>query len=194
MSTLSDLQLLQTLLALLPGFLTAAIVGAFVLREERSIFERLVQALIYTFLAHVLWTALGRFFPTNATSQLMGLAGCAVFWGVILTWAINTGTVHDLLRWCGLTQAGSRPTEWYDVFYRKEEYVILHLKDGRRIFGWPDVYPERADKGHILLEDAQWLHGDRDESSAQQVDYLISVTDVRFVEFIPPRKKEFQDA
>jgi len=152
MNTLADLQLLQTLLALLPGFLTAAIVGALVMREERSTFERVVQALIYTFLAHVLWALSARLFHFTPTANLIGLATCAIVWGLVVTWAINTAKVHDLLQWIGITQAGSRPSEWYDAFYGKKDFVILHLRDGRRIFGWPRLYPARADKGHILLE------------------------------------------
>ncbi len=193
MNNLGEMKLLETLLLLLPGFVTAEIIGVLVLREERKALDRIIQALIYTFLAHLLWTPLSKLFPENPAMNLLGLGASAVGWGLVFTWTINSGTVHRLLRWVRLTRAGSRPNEWYDAFYDKQQHVVLHLKDGRRIFGWPLLYPFRPDKGHVLLEGAEWL--DRQDTAAcvQRGDYLIDVSDVRFVEFVPPKELEKRD-
>jgi len=196
MDLLSDPNLLDVLLALLPGFLTAQIIDTLVVREDRSPFERIVQALIFTFLSHLLWALTKWNFGIQNGYDLVGLGGCAIVWGLGLTWLINSSAIHDFLRWCRLTQSASRPSEWYDSFYDRQEHVILHLKDGRRIFGWPRIYSFRPDKGHILLEGAEWLDRpkDKDPIPRRDVDFLIDVTDVRFVEFIPLRGKENSDA
>jgi hypothetical protein len=189
MDVSNALTTLQVLLALLPGFLTAQVVHVLVVREERSPFERVIQALVFTFLSHVLWHFLKAVWLTDTTNDLLGLAICALIWGLALTWTINVGFVHDFLRWCRLTQSDSRPSEWYDAFYDTRQHVILHLKDGRRLFGWPRIYPLRADKGHMLLEGAEWL--DRPEKVAgkvREVAMLIDVHDLQFVEFVPPKE------
>jgi hypothetical protein len=194
MDGIANFDVLQTLLVLLPGFLTAEIVGALVLREERSAFDRVVQAMIYTFLSHLLWTLISLLPFDSATPgvNLFGLGICAVFWGLLQTYVVNSGILHDQFRKWGLTQATSRPNEWYDAFYRREWYVILHLKDGRRIFGWPLLYSQRPDKGHIFLTGAVWLDSPNEATPSQEVNFLISVTDVRFVEFVPPKTLEME--
>ena len=190
MNSLGELKLLETLLLLLPGFVTAEIIGVLVLREERKTLDRIIQALIFTFLAHLVWTPLSRLFPDDPATNLVGLGASAIAWGLVFTWAINSGTIHGILRWLHLTKAGSRPNEWYDAFYDRQQHVVLHLKDHRRIFGWPLLYPSRPDKGHLLLEGAEWL--DRSDTAArvQRGSYLLDVNDIRFVEGVSPKAPE----
>lgn len=190
MFDLTDNSVLELLLALLPGFLTAEVIGVLVLREERKPLDRIIQALIYTFLSHVLWSTVGWLFPDDVAVQLMGLGLCAMVWGLLLTWLINSGKAHEFLRRIGLTQTTSRPNEWYDAFYRRQWHVILHLNDGRRLFGWPLIYPQLPEKGHIFLTGAQWLDRGDDARPCPRVDFLIHVSDVRFVEFVPPKREE----
>lgn len=193
MSDIADLKLLELLLALIPGFLTAEIVGALVLRQERSPLDRVIQALIYTFLSHLLWGTIGWWLPDRPGIHLVGLGLCAVFWGLLLTWLINTGMAHRFLRKMRLTRTASRPNEWYDAFYRTERHVVLHLNDGRRLFGWPLLYPQRPDRGHVFLTGAEWLDRPEGAPPCPQVDFLIDVSDVRFVEFLPPKDKDLDE-
>ena len=196
MGTLSDIKLLELLLALLPGFLTAEIIAVLVARQDRTTFDRIIQALIYTFLTHVLWTLISGDQPALRGQSLLGLTLVAVVLGLALAFLINTGYLYSVLRWVGtppMTQAASTPNApgvWFDTFQEKQQHAILHLQDGRRIFGWPRRYPLRPDKGHILLERAEWLGRPASASRVPLVDLLIDVKDVRFVEFLPPKKPE----
>lgn len=187
MDDLPTYDVIEILLALLPGFLTAAIIGALVLREERSTFDRIIQALIFTFLSHVLWGCIAWLVPTYEGVHFLGLAACAIAWGLLFTYIINTGKLHDFLRRRGITRTASRPNEWYDAFYRTEQHVILHLKDGRRLFGWPLLYPQSADRGHSFLTGAEWLGLQSNAPTSPRVSFLVGVDDIRFVEFVPPR-------
>jgi len=190
MEALNELGALQALLALLPGFLTVQVLDVLVVREDRKPLERVIQALIFTFLAHVIWYFGKGVFPVPPGGDLTGLAVSSLVLGLVVTFEINLGFMHRFLRWCRLTRAGSRPSEWYDAFYGKKEYVILHLKDGRRIFGWPKLYPHRPDKGHVLVGNADWLDRPDPSVGRRDIDFLIDVTDIRFVEFVPPKTKE----
>ena len=186
----TNLDALQVLLALLPGFLTVQVLDVLVVREDRKPFERVIQALIFTFLVHVLWYFSKAALPAPPGGDLTGLAFSSLVLGLGVTFAINSGFIHKLLRWCRLTRAASRPSEWYDAFYEKKEHVVLHLKDGRRVFGWPKLYPLRPDKGHLLVENAEWLDRPDPSIGRRDLDFLIDVTDVRFVEFVPLKPKE----
>ena len=89
-----------------------------------------------------------------------------------------------------LTRTASRPNEWYDAFYRTERHVILHLKDGRRLFGWPLLYPQQPERGHIFLTGAEWLDRGPNAPPSPRVDFLVDVRDLHFVEFVPPKEPE----
>ncbi len=63
-------------------------------------------------------------------------------------------------------------------------YVVLHLKDERRLYGWPIEWPSLHDRGHFLLVQASWLK-DTEEIPIKGVEsILIDVNDVRWVEFM----------
>lgn len=186
-----DAHLLTILLALLPGFISAEIVAALVIREDRGSLDRIIQALIYTFLTHAVWMSLfGWWIPDSAGFHLIGLGLIAVAIGLLATWFVNNDFVHSFLRRMRLTQTVSRPNEWYDAFYRTKEYVTVHLTDGRRVFGWPLLYPKRAEKGHLFLEDAQWLDLPVEPAASLRTQLLIDVADVRFVEFVALKESE----
>lgn len=180
-----DTSLLELLLALLPGFLTAEIIAVLVLREDRTTLDRIIQALIYTFVINVIWHQLPWSNNSDPSRDLIGMGLLAVALGLLLTWLINTDVLHRILRRWRITQASSKPNEWYAAFYQSRLYTILHLHDGRRIYGWPRSYPCRSEKGHVLLENAIWLDRSGEPLEERFVDYLINVKDIRFVEFLP---------
>lgn len=193
-------EVFQLLLGLLPGFLTVAIITALTVRQRLSPFERIVQALIYTFVIHMTWQVIlaslsginriytGDPWTPSAATHLLALAVGAVFWGLVTTWLVNEDWLHAKLRKWRITKRASRPNVWYDAFYRTLQFVVVHLKDRRRIYGWPSLYPERPNEGHLFLTQAQWLMSDSDAptTAGLELSTLIPVTDVVFVEFVPP--------
>ncbi len=182
------------LLDLLPGLATIAIIQALTVRERIPPLERMIQALIYTYLDHVsvsviflvlqwLLSLFSVAWTPSTDVRIVVLVGCAVGWGIVLSILINKDWLYQKLRSLGVTKRSSRPTEWYDAFYRWAEYVVVHLTDQRRVYGWPRLYPDSADKGHLVLEDAEWL--DAEAGSGQHVRMVIPVNKVEFVEFVP---------
>lgn len=219
--------ILQVLLLILPGLLSVAIINALTVRQKLEPLERIIQALLYTFVNHVTWQVFllildAVFFictfghwswtPTPM-GHLIGLGACALIWGLAMTWIINGDWVHAKLRDCGwvgrvlerlhlrwlapmlpkeicwgITKRSSRPNEWYEAFYDATDYyVVIHLKDQRRIYGWANLYPDLPTEGHILMRDAVWLEdsADADLPPRPLMNILVDVTDVRFVEFLP---------
>jgi len=140
-----------------------------------------------------------------------------------MTWIINEDWVHGKLRDCGwlgrgvkrlhleriiplpktvcwgITKRSSRPNEWYEAFYDATNYfVVLHLKDERRIYGWANLYPDLATEGHILMRDAIWPDNEPKPDLPERpiMNILVDVTDVRFVEFLAalPEKTNVESA
>ncbi len=119
------------LLALLPGLVTAELLHALTVREKREPLERVIQALLFTFLCHVTWVPVragidavfrqgvdGKPPVWSSAGDLVGLCGCAIAWGLIGALLVNSGALYRVLRWARLTKHASRPNQWYDAFYR----------------------------------------------------------------------------
>src|SRR5438477_12842005 len=93
------------------------------------------------------------------------------------------------MRWLGITRETSYPSEWFGAFSDQESYVVLHLKDLRRIYGWPTIYPSVPSKGHFVLEEASWLDAQNKETKITNVtQVLVPASEVRLVEFVPPQE------
>lgn len=211
-SSLEDLagkQALSLLLSLLPGLIASEIIYALTVREKKEIVERVIQALVHTFAIYALWQGVvllqetlaayaweriygGSYVPSKSDSagSFIGLALCALLWGLGAAWAVNTDCLHRLLQRLGVTASSSHPSQWYTAFYwtRGKRYIVVHLKDGRRLFGWPKLWPNDPKDGHLFMLEACWLRVDEDHEKNKPdrlTEILIDVTTVDCIEFVP---------
>jgi Family of unknown function (DUF6338) len=129
---------------LLPGFLAAWILYGLTSNPKPSQFERVVQALILTFLVHAalpiveyLLIACGKVVVTVRPWDEYAIQSTklcvAIFLGVVLAYYTNTDSIHSWLRDRGFTTRTSYPSEWFGVFSQQVSYVVLQLQDGRRL-------------------------------------------------------------
>ena len=159
-----------------------------------SQFERVVQALIFTLIIQAAvycvegvlkW--IGNYFLWGAwstNSELVTSIIVASIMGFVFAYFANTDKFHSLARHVGITRETSYPSEWFGVFSKKITYVILHLNDERRIYGWPIEWPSEPGKGHFSLQQVSWLD-DNNEIPLSGVDsVLIKGEDVKWVEFM----------
>jgi hypothetical protein len=101
----------------------------------------------------------------------------ALVFGTILAYFTNTDAAHAWLRERGFTTRTSHPSEWYYVLSSKITFVVLHLRDGRRL-------------GQFYIMVPSWIGNDGKPIDLPQLDgLLISAKDVRWVEFL---RKEAQ--
>lgn len=184
---------------LLPGFITSFLFYALTSFPKKSEFEAVVIALIYTIVIKILvkvpefiCLGIGTFFVFGAWTRLSETAfSIIIALGIGLLWSYlyNNDIIHKHLRKKNITQQSSYPSEWYGTFSKTKTYIILHLKDRRRILGWPMQWPNYADKGHFVLEDADWLDVDENGSTKPipltSVDkIMIDANNVDMVEFV----------
>jgi len=179
-------ELIRLLEFLLPGFIAAWVFYGLTSYPRSSQFERVIQALIYTLIIRALVGALQLVLGTDWTEDLQTATsvGVAVAFGVSISWLANTDGFHRLLRKAGITRETSYPSEWFGSFLNRVTFIVVQLKDGRRVYGWPREWPSHPKRGHFLLEVPSWLDGKNEIPIVGASAIMIDSEDVRWVEFI----------
>ena len=188
---------------LLPGFLAAWVLYGLTSDPKPSQFERVVQALIFTFAVHTLLPFsrelilfLGKnvceLRPWDDAAVNLTKIALALSLGFLLAWYTNTDGIHKRLRDIGITTRTSYPSEWFGVFSNVVTFVVLHFNDGRRLYGWPKEWPNESDKGHFFIMQACWIGENGEQIELEEVHgLLIPANEVKWVEFVgvPLEKK-----
>ncbi|MCE5273457.1 DUF6338 family protein [bacterium] len=190
-------ELISVLQFLLPGFVTAWVFYGLTSFPIPSKFERVVQALVFTIIIQFCvlsekWIVLkiGSYFSYgewNNYSEIFYSVLTALFIGVIFAYLSNSDKLHKIARDCGITRETSYPSEWFGTFLNNRTFVVLHLKDERRLRGWPSAWPSDPNKGHFVLEEASWIpdiESDKEIPLDGVKSIMINVKDVYWVEFL----------
>lgn len=186
---------------LLPGFVCAWIFYSLTSHPKPHQFERIIQALIYTFIVRAiviatewLFTVIGNNLFSigqwDKSAETFISLIIALFLGVIFAYLVNADVLHRYLRKIKLTTRTSHPSEWFYVFSEKITFVILHLHDGRRLYGWPKEWPLEPNKGQFYIMLPSWINDDESETHLPELDgVLIRAEDVKWVEFLRTEEK-----
>lgn len=166
-------------------------------------FEQIIQALIGTAVVSLFVDWLGElflligenWFSIGTWSQNIAFtwaAILAVISGVVLAHGSNNDTFYKRARDLGLTSRASY-SEWVVAFRRYPcRWVLLNLDDGRRVYGYPHVWPTNPRDGHFLLQFAAWIVDD--EYVDCSVEFLlIDAKQVELVEIMPNQEDEKSD-
>ncbi|HBO12506.1 MAG TPA: hypothetical protein DD491_06955 [Halieaceae bacterium] len=178
--------LIEALEFLLPGFLTAWIFYGFTPYDRPSHFERIIQALLFTAIIQGLIAPLKAkgWWPASYEVPLSLLL--AVILGVVAVGIANRNPLHRLMSRVGLSGETSFASEWYRAFNeRKNSFVMVELRDGRRMGGWVREWPSRPAVGHLGLQTVSWV----DETGAPEEipgveEVLLPVEDIGIVYFL----------
>lgn len=180
---------------LLPGFFAAWVFYGLTPYELPSQFERVIQALILTLVIQSLvyfekWGLDSLDRPINLSvsddsSRLVASTITALLIGLIFSFCANRDTFHAIARKIGITQETSYPSEWFSAFSSEVTYIVLQLKDERRVYGWPREWPSNAKEGHFLMEQPSWITTDGQDNPMTGVEcFLIDASEVKWVEFM----------
>ena len=189
------------LVYLLPGLAAAWIFYGLTSHARPTQFERLIQALIFTFIIQTFLPALqwilevaGHVFylkEWDKAANLLGSLFLSVALGATLAFFTNNDSFHQLLRKYGFTSRTSHPSEWFCAFNERVTYVILNLRDGRRLYGWPKEWPIDPASGQFYIQQPSWILEDGSLLDLPQLNgVLIQVKDVEWVEFMQHKEKE----
>lgn len=192
--------ILSTLQYLLPGFLASWIFYGLTKFPKLSRFERVIQALIYTLIIHVLvQLIMGLFFYIgthyfaweiwNESAESIWSVIIAVFIGILFAYFANSDTIHKQLRKMKITKETSFPSELIGTFAAQVTYVTLHFYDERRLIGWVEEWPSDPKNGYYVIKNPSWLDG-TDKKNIGIEKILLNVKDIRWVEFMNERLEE----
>lgn len=181
---------------LAPGLVVAWVYYGLTSHVKPSQFERVVQALIFTVVVQVLVLgeqfiaeSIGRLFVLGEWSpnvQLVSSMVTALVLGVGMSASVNADAFHRWMREAGISKRSGHPCEWFGIFSEYQRYVVLQLKDGTRIYGWPKVWPSEYARGHFFITNVLRSVGDQEQELDTLDGLLVDVHDVSSVEFVKP--------
>jgi Family of unknown function (DUF6338) len=183
-------QALVALLILLPGFVSARIARALSAQAQQSELERVIEALIFSFLTYVIYLVL---FGTNLPIEWLPTfqvhrwrvvfvtaiaCGLGVLWGVVR----SKDLVLGLLRRYKLTERTSRESVWNDVFSSIAGSAQVGLHDGRNLVGWIGRYSDSGGERSLFVEEASRI---KEDGSTVKIDGKgILLTDKAEIEYV----------
>ena len=195
---------LNILLLLLPGFLSGQIFYSIFQTGEISVTRRVLDALLFSFVIYLLvsafvpWEPLAQvrlsggaltyLFSDNVTVILLSL-GTLVCVPIIIGFIYFNDYIHTVLRKLKITTKTSRANTWNDAFLTQDRYVIITLKDGRRIRGYPTMFSTDPAEGFIYLYNPAWVNddkkndGDRDYIESNCHGFLLNREYIDLIEF-----------
>jgi len=166
---------LQVFLILLPGFSAAYIVQALATRRTQSDLERVIEALVFSFVIYVCYVPInsGRL-PFRVIADPAGKAETTVLWEPAQLWwlAVVTGLFaiaavgyirfdgNRFFQFLRLTERTTRNSIWNDVFESeaiKGQPLQVELADGRSVIGSLHYYSDAAEDASIYLTSASWV-------------------------------------
>ena len=204
-------EIVSILQALLPGFFAAWVFYGLTAHQKASPFERTVQALIYTLIVQVITAAMREVFLLVGLCFALGrwTQDVQLFWalvvggsvGVVFAGFANNDLLHGCLRkrdwkFCKLkredqtgawrwTRGTSYPSEWYGALSENPAYVVLHLSGNRRLYGWPEEWPDQPNQGHFVVAEAEWLVENNERVPLENVwSILVPASEVQLVEIM----------
>jgi hypothetical protein len=173
----TSLVALAIFLILLPGFAAAYVVQQLATRRIQSDLERVIEALLFSFLIYVCFVAVNHGELPFSVRKGYGDTGDTIVWdprhlGILaaITFAFAILAVvyinrdwNRLFRRLHLTERTTRNSIWTDVFESEagEEQVIqVELSGGRSVLGVLLYYSDDPDENSLFIARAAWISPD----------------------------------
>jgi hypothetical protein len=169
---------LQIILILLPGFSAAYVVQALATRRAQSDFERVIEAVVFSFIIYVCYIPLNHGnLPFEIVKDQSGKTEDTVSWHPTqLIWLAAVTAIFTLLaviyirfdgnrlfRAIGLTERTTRNSIWNDILEHEaidNQPVQVELADGKNVLGVLLYYSDASDDDSVYLTQASWVDKD----------------------------------
>lgn len=169
---------LQIFLILLPGFSAAYVVQALSTRRSQSDLERVIEALVFSFVIYICYVPInGGRLPFHLVQGNTSDGGATVLWEpaqlgwlALVTAGFSFAAVayirfdgNRVFQWLRLSERTTRNSIWNDVFESEAidvQPLQVELADGRNILGKLHYYSDAAEDASIYLTEAGWVDSD----------------------------------
>lgn len=166
---------LQILLILLPGLSAAYFVQGLATRRLQSDTEKLVEALVFSFVIYVCYMALNHgHLPFQVVADATGKGDPSIVWQPAQLGSLAATTAvfalialvyirfdgNRLFRLLRLTERTTGNSIWNDIFEHEaidDQPVQVELGDGRSVLGVLLYYSDSSDEASVYLKDAAWV-------------------------------------
>lgn len=166
-------QALQILIFLIPGFISATILNALVVRKAKKELGIIIEALILSMLIYTIYSLISGVSPVTLnqieesivysydSKSFVWLGVLSLGIPVILSLFITNDLHMKLARFLRISRRTARSSVWFDVFYDIRKHIIINFKDGRRIYGWPQYYSNDPESPYIFSFKPCWIQGEK---------------------------------
>lgn len=195
---------LNILFFLIPGFFSALILDSVITRKTKNSFAIISEALVFSFLIYAIQSFIYKWEPLIVSTDSSTLSTSYTFSSdsislililvasIVLPLFVGASIHHDwhtgFFRKIGITDKTSRISTWHDAFINESGYVIVTLRDMRRIHGWPKYYSHQRAEGELFLHDPAWIvqEGENEPKylPTKTKGMLLSSDDIKFIEFL----------
>lgn len=176
----TSLVALEIFLILLPGFAAAYVVQQLATRRTQSDLERVIEALLFSFVIYVCFVAVNRGELPFSVRRGAGDTGDTIVWnpghlGILaaITFAFAIVAVlyinHDWNRWfrrLHMTERTTRNSIWTDIFESEagqEQIVQVELSGNRSVLGVLLYYSDDPSESSLFVTKASWVTADGDQ-------------------------------
>jgi Family of unknown function (DUF6338) len=182
---------LELFVLLLPGFFVYYIqMSCLVTVRKSSNFEIIITVFAHSFLIDQLKYLILAFIcsiigniPELFENILLLFVTLLYSWIFIL--AVQKDWIFGKLYKSGKIKNANRETTWSDVFTdKKDKYIIVHLGDGTRLFGWPEYFSYDPNDPTIYLDKPSWIVDDKYISSETEGIMITKEAKIQFIEFV----------
>lgn len=160
-------QTLQILLFLIPGLIASRIYDSLVVRRDMDQYHTVIEALIFSMIIYTVFsfipgTPAVSFNATTFAINYSPMAFCALLFIAVFLPGIAAAVSfrdwpHSLIRRMRITKKTARSSVWSDSFNKYTTCITIHFKDGRRLTGWPQFFPDHPDKTYFFLTEPAWV-------------------------------------
>jgi|SRR5690606_35195619 len=194
----------------MPGFLASRVLDVAITRKSDNAANRLVEALIFSFVIYALaqffyeWAPLvtaegstGSHASYKFTDNY-GLVAFVLGASVIVPAVVGAFIHHDwhtaLFRALRITDKTSRSSVWQDVYTSEKRHVVVHLIDGRRVYGWPMYVSHDPKDSYIYLFQPAWITASNNYLETGTHGMLIRNDLIRVIEFMKRPEENLRKA
>jgi len=198
------IEAINILLLLIPGFLAGQIFYSIFKTGEISASRRVLDAMLFSFIVYLLisvflpWEPLAQvklgdgtldyLFSNNIKLILLSIV-LVVLIPIIIGFLYFNDYIHVVLRKLKITTKTSRGNTWNDAFSTQDRYLIITLKDGRRVRGYPSMFSTDPEEGFIYLFNPAWVNDDKKEDDDPDYfesnchGFLLNRNNIELIEF-----------
>lgn len=196
---------INILFLLVPGFISIRVLDSVITRKNTNNPSKVTEAFVFSFLIYASVNVFYRWEPlvtAHKTGDIFSYSFTNDIWLIFLTLALSLliplligACIHNdihtkIFRKFNITDKTSRTSVWQDVYVNEKRHVVAHLKDGRRVYGWPMYYSHSSEESHLYLFQPAWITDDGNYIECQTHGMLLKNEDVEIIEFMPNQDED----